>query len=271
VILAAEELSVRYPAASGLALDRVTLRVPSGSLTAVIGPNGSGKSTLLRALLGVVAPSAGRATVDGGDARGWNRRELARLVGVVPQSETIAFPITVREMVAMGRYPHLGALRREGLPDREAIARALERCDVAALSERHVTALSGGEQQRVRIARALAQEPRVLALDEPTASLDVAHEMTILTLLRGWASTGMTVLLITHQLNLAARFADRIVLLDRGQVAAEGTPAEVFRADVMEKVYEWPLRVDTDPVTGAPRVVPLDGTGMGYTRSSAAY
>jgi iron complex transport system ATP-binding protein len=270
VILAAEELSVRYPGAKASALDRVTLTIPAGSLTAVIGPNGSGKSTLLRALLGVIAPSAGRATVDGTDARAWNRRELARLIGVVAQSETIAFPITAREMVAMGRYPHLGPLRAEGLPDREAIARALARCDVAEFADRHVTALSGGELQRVRIARALAQEPRVLALDEPTVSLDVAHEMTIMGLLRGWASAGMTVLLITHQLDLAARFADRIVLLDRGRVAAEGTPTEVFRADVMEKVYEWPLRVDADPVTGAPRVVPLDAPGRRHTPSSPA-
>jgi len=234
----------------------------AGALTAVLGPNGSGKSTLLRALLGVVAPSSGRATIDGRDAREWNRRELARLVGVVPQSEAVAFPITVREMVAMGRYPHLGALRAEGLPDKQAIARALERCDVAGLEERPVTSLSGGELQRVRIARALAQEPRVLALDEPTASLDVSHEMTIVSSLRAWARSGMTVLLITHQLDLAARFADRIVLLDRGRVAAEGTPAEVFREDVMARVYGWPIRVDRDPVTQAPRAVPLDGPAL---------
>ena len=261
--LAAEQLSVRYSGARRLAIDGVTLAVGGASLTAVLGPNGSGKSTLLRALLGVLAPSGGRATVDGADARVWNRRELARLVGVVPQSETVAFPITARELVAMGRYPHLGPLRAEGLPDREAIARALARCDVADLAARPVTTLSGGELQRVRIARALAQEPRVLALDEPTASLDVAHEMTILGLLRGWANGGMTVLLITHQLNLAARYADRIVLLDRGRVAAEGAPAEVFREDVMARVYGWPLRVDRDPVTGAPRVVPLDAPTEG--------
>jgi iron complex transport system ATP-binding protein len=265
--LAAEELSVRYPGASALALDRVTLAIPPGAFTAVLGPNGSGKSTLLRALLGVVAPTSGRATVDGVEARAWDRRELARVVGVVPQNETIAFPITVREMVAMGRYPHLGPLRREGLPDHEAIRQALERCDIDGLAGRQVTALSGGELQRARIARALAQQPRVLALDEPTASLDVSHEMTILGLLREWASGGMTVLLITHQLNLAARFADRMILLDRGSVAAEGMPEEVFREDVMGRVYEWPLRVDQDAVTGTPRVVPLDArSGEPYAK-----
>lgn len=124
--------------------------------------------------------------------------------------------------------------------------------------ERPVTTLSGGELQRVRIARALAQEPRALALDEPTASLDISHKMTIFGLLRRWADRGMTVLLITHQLNLAARFADRVVLLHRGRVAAQGPLRKVLREETMEKVYRWPLHVDCDPVVGAPRVVPLD-------------
>jgi iron complex transport system ATP-binding protein len=262
----AEGLTVRYAGAARPALDAVTLTVPEGRLTAVLGPNGSGKSTLLRALLGVVRSTAGTATLDGREARGWDRRELARAVGVVPQSETVAFPITVREMVAMGRYPHLGPLRAERADDHAAVDRALARCDVAELGPRHVTTLSGGELQRVRIARALAQEPRALALDEPTASLDLGHEMAILGLLREWADGGMTVLLITHQLNLAARFADRMVLLDRGRVAAEGEPAEVLREDLMESVYGWPVRVDRDAVTGSLRVVPLDAG----QRSSAA-
>lgn len=253
----ASDLTVRYPGTPRAALDGVTLAVPAGSFTAVLGPNGSGKSTLLRALLGVVTPAAGTATVDGRDARAWSRRELALKVGVVAQSEAIAFPLTVRELVAMGRYPHLGPLRAEGPADREAIARALERCDVADLGARHVTALSGGELQRARIARALAQEPVALALDEPTAGLDIAHEMAILELLRGWADGGMTVLLVTHQINLAARFADRMVLLDSGKIAAQGAPADVLREDIMERVYGWPLRVGEDPATGSLRVVPL--------------
>lgn len=256
--LAAENLSAGYPGTRRPALDRVTLEVPTGSFTAVLGPNGSGKSTLLRALLGVMAPSAGRATVDGTDARAWNRRELARLVGVVSQNEATAFPVTARELVAMGRYPHQGPLRAERPHDRRVIQRALKRCDVTDLAARRVTTLSGGELQRVRIARALAQEPRVLALDEPTASLDISHKMTIVGLLRRWADRGMTVLLITHQINLAARFADRVVLLHRGRVAAQGPPRKVLCEEIMESVYRWPLHVDCDPVVGAPRVVPLD-------------
>jgi iron complex transport system ATP-binding protein len=259
--MTATGLTVRYPGASRPALDGVTLDVPPGSLTAVLGPNGSGKSTLLRALLGVVRPEGGTAALDGRDVRAWDRRELARRVGVVAQLESVAFPLTVREMVAMGRYPHLGPLRAEGPADRAAIGRALERCDVAGLETRPVTALSGGELQRVRIARALAQEPTALALDEPTASLDMAHEMSILELLRTWADGGMTVLLVTHQLNLAARFADRLVLLDAGRLVAEGSPADVFTAEGLERVYDWPLTVVDDPATGAPRVVPLASRG----------
>lgn len=253
----AEDLVVRYARGSRPALDRVSMAVPDGSFYAVLGPNGSGKSTLLKALLGVLPASAGKALVDGREAPAWSRRELARAVGVVAQSETVAFPLSVREMVAMGRYPHLGPLGSEGEEDRRAIRRALEHCDVADLAERDVTTLSGGEFQRVRIARALAQEPRALVLDEPTASLDIRHEMAILELLRASANQGMTVLVVTHGLDLAARFADRILLLAGGKVAAEGPPEAVVRSSVLESVYAWPLAVSPDPATGTPRVTPL--------------
>jgi iron complex transport system ATP-binding protein len=252
----AQDLVVRYPRSGRAALDRVSIEVPDASLYAVLGPNGSGKSTLLKALLGVLPASAGAARVDGRDASSWSRRELARAVGVVPQAETIAFPLTVREMVAMGRYPWLGPLGAEGEHDRAAIARALEQCDVSDLADRDVMTLSGGELQRVRIARALAQEPRALVLDEPTASLDIRHEMAILELLRSSADQGMTVLVVTHGLDLAARFADRMLLLADGRVTAEGRPAAVMQSSVLEAVYRWPLAVATDPATGTPRVTP---------------
>jgi iron complex transport system ATP-binding protein len=257
VIFEARALVVRYPHAPRLALDRVDMHVPEGRLYAVLGPNGSGKSTLMRSLLGLLAPESGEALVQGRPAVAWQRRELARSVGAVAQSEPMPFPMTARELVAMGRYPHLGALAGEGPRDREAVRRALERCDVADLADRGVHTLSGGELQRVRIARALAQEPRALVLDEPTASLDVRHEMTILELLRASADDGMTVLLVTHHLDLAGRFADRLLLLDRGRVAAEGPPEEVFREEVLESVYRWPISVGRDPATGTHRVTPL--------------
>ena len=250
-------LGVRYRLAQGNALEGVSFSVRRGSLYAVLGPNGSGKSTLMRALLGLVRAAAGEARVAGRPVGSWGRRELAREVGAVAQSEAVTFPVTVRELVGMGRYPHLGPLAAETDADKEAVRWALERCDAVGLERRPVTTLSGGEFQRVRIARALAQEPRSLALDEPTASLDVGHEMSILGLLRRAADGGTTVLLVTHNLDLAARFADRMLLLERGQVAVEGTPAEVMREDVLSRVYGWPLGVEKDPVTGAPRATPL--------------
>ena len=253
----ARDLVVRYAGSAAAALDGVSMDVPDGCLYAVLGPNGSGKSTLVKALLGVVAIRAGDAVVDGRDVRGWTRKELARAVGVVPQAEVIAFPLSVRELVGMGRYPYLGPLGSEGETDRRAVARALEQCDVVELAARDVTTLSGGELQRVRIARALAQEPRALVLDEPTASLDIRHEMAILELLRASADAGMTVVVVTHGLDMAARFADRMLLLSRGRVAAEGSPAEVLRAEVLAEVYRWPIAVDMDPSTGMPRVTPL--------------
>ena len=253
----AQDLTLRYPRSGRPALDGVSMEVPDGCLYAVLGPNGSGKSTLLKVLLGILEASSGAALVDGRPGRAWSRKELARSVGVVPQAETIAFPLTVRELVAMGRYPHLGPLGSEREADREAIARAFEACDVTDIAERDVTTLSGGEFQRARIARALAQEPRALVLDEPTASLDIRHEMAILELLRASADSGMTVLVVTHGLDLAARYADRMLLLAKGRVAAEGPPAEVVRSEILESVYRWPISVEDDPATGTPRVTPL--------------
>lgn len=254
------DLAVRYGRAHRRALDGVTMRVPDGALYAVLGPNGSGKSTLMRALLGLVRPEEGQVRVGGRATEEWTRRSLARAVGAVPQAEHTAFPLTVRGFVAMGRYPHLGPLRPERASDRTAIREAMTRCDVGDLEGRDVTTLSGGELQRVRIARALAQEPSGLVLDEPTASLDIRHEMTIFRLLRDSADRGMTVLLITHNINLAASFADRFLLLSEGKVAAEGSAEEVFREDILEAVYRWPVAVGTDPITGALRVTPLQGS-----------
>ncbi|HUF77178.1 MAG TPA: ABC transporter ATP-binding protein [Longimicrobiales bacterium] len=254
--LRAEGVVFSYPGSTVPALDDVSMDVPSGSLYAVLGPNGSGKSSLMRALLGLRAIE-GRVLIDERPVGDWDRRELARAVGAVTQSESISFPLTTRELGAMGRYPYLGPLERERDSDRAAIERALVACDLVELAGRDVTTLSGGEFQRARLARALAQEPSALVLDEPTASLDVGHEMTILELLRGSADSGMTVLLITHGLDMAARFADRMLLLSRGKVAAEGSPAEVVRVETLRAVYGWPLAVHQDPATGAPRVTPL--------------
>src|SRR5690606_26035181 len=158
-----------------------------------------------------------------------------------PQREEPVFPLTVRDFIALGRYPHGGAFAGRSRADRDAIDTAVARADVAAFVDRRTDELSGGEWQRVRIARALAQGARAIALDEPTTFLDIAHEMAVFELLDSLARSGHTVLLVSHQLNLVARFADHLVLLHHGSIAAAGTPAEVMRGDVLERVYEWPL------------------------------
>ena len=178
-------------------------------------------------------------------------------VAVVTQREELAFPLLVAEYVALGRFPHLGIWHAAGEADRAAIAGAMRMTAVTSLAERRVDSLSGGEWQRVRFARALAQGGEAIVLDEPTAFLDIAHEMLVFELLHRLARGGQAVLLVSHQLNLVARFADRMVLLDHGRVAASGAPAEVMQADVLERVYDWPLVVTRDPAVGAPALVPL--------------
>ncbi|HEX8393841.1 MAG TPA: ABC transporter ATP-binding protein [Longimicrobium sp.] len=258
-----EGLTYRYPEADRPALRGLSLRIPADACTAVLGPNGSGKSTLLRILLGTLKPSAGTVAFGDRPVAEWGREAMARAVGVVPQGEEAAFPVSVRELVGMGRYPHLGAWRREGEADRRAVDEAMRRCDVAGLAARPVSTLSGGERQRARVARALAQQAPTLALDEPTAALDVAHEMAIFELLRDLGHGGRTVLLVTHNLNLAARYADHLILLSDGQLAAAGTPAEVLTRATVERVYGWPVEIAAHPGpgpdTGAPQVVALAG------------
>ena len=251
------DLVIKYPGQNRPALNGVNMSAPSGSFYAVLGPNGSGKSTLMKGLLGIAKADQGRVLIAERNVSNWDRKALARVIGVVSQSETVSFPITVREMVGMGRYPHLGPLEGEGSEDQVAVHEALEVCDVTHLVNRDLSTLSGGELQRVRIARALAQEPMALILDEPTSSLDIKHAMEILELLKQSVASGLTVILTTHGLDLAARFSDRMLLLSEGQVAAEGTPDEVVNEEALADVYGWPVKVEWEPTTGSPRVTPL--------------
>jgi iron complex transport system ATP-binding protein len=251
----ASGLRYRYPAAARDAVAGVDLRVDAGEFVALLGPNGSGKSTLLRLLLGALPQSAGSLRVEGRPIADWPRDELARRVGVVTQSEELPFPLTVRELVSMGRYPHLGAWRRESAHDRRAIQRAMDWCEVSGFAERPVLSLSGGERQRARLARALAQEAPTLVLDEPTAALDMAHEMALFEMMACLAIDGVTIVAITHNLNVAARYAHRLVLLSRGAAVADGPPASVLTRETIEQVYHWPVTIRSED--SAPQVVPL--------------
>ena len=256
MILTGKGLVVRYPGVAAPALAGVSASLAPGELVSVVGPNGSGKTTLLRAVLGTAPLAEGRVEVEGKPLGEWRPRELARVLGVVTQREEILFPLTVQETVELGRYAHLGATASPREADRIAVAEALRRADVFDLAERRTDTLSGGEWQRVRIARALAQNPRALLLDEPTAALDIRHEMEVFELVRRLAGEGIGTLLVTHHLNLAARYADRLLLLDHGAVVAEGPPAQVLRPEVVSSVFEWRVAV-TSWCDGAPQIVPL--------------
>ncbi len=254
-----DDVVVRYPRAAAPAVDGVSIDVPGATITAVVGPNGSGKSTLVRALLGRVPLERGVIRVEGQDAGTLDRRELARRVAVVGQREEPTFPVPVRDYIALGRHPHAHLWSSADPDGATAIARAIDDAEVRQFTDRSTDELSGGEWQRVRIARALAQDARALVLDEPTTYLDVAHEMAAFELLDTLARRGLAILVVSHQLNLVARFAHRVVLLHRGAVVASGPPSDVMRGDVLEHVYEWPLVVTRDPAVGAPALLPLRG------------
>lgn len=255
-LLRLQDVHYRYPAATHDALHGVSLAIAPRQFHAVLGPNGSGKTTLVRVALGGLVPATGTAEIDGRAAHLWPRQELARVLGVVPQREDNLFPQRVRETVLLGRYPHLSLWGRERADDHDAVDRALRACDVAHLADRWLWTLSGGEYQRVRVARALAQEPKLLVLDEPGMSLDLKHEMGLFELVLGLVhGQGLGVLMITHDLNLAARFADSLLLLEGGRPVAAGAPNDVLTQQTVETVFSWPVAMQT--VDGRPQMIPL--------------
>lgn len=255
-LLDARGVTVRYGDAARPAVANVDLTLEPGELVAVVGPNGSGKSTLARGVLGVVPLALGTVSLLGRPLAEWSRAEMARVVGVLPQQEEPPPALTVEEVVLFGRYARLGPLARPAPADRNAVEAAMHRADVIPFRQRPSSRLSGGEWQRTRIARALAQEPGMLVLDEPGAGLDVRHEMELFELVRRFASDGLCCLVITHNLNLAARYADRMMLLHEGALVAEGTAREVLVQEQIARVFRWPVAITTWQ-DGSPQVVPL--------------
>jgi iron complex transport system ATP-binding protein len=240
-------------------LDDVSLTISPGELLVALGPNGAGKTTLLRVLSGVLIPDAGAVELEGRPVGRLSRREIARRVAVVPQDTAVPFPFRVFEIVAMGRSPHMGPLGHEGPSDRDAVERALQTMGLFPIAERRFQTLSGGERQRVLFARALAQEPRVLLLDEPTAHMDLGHRLFVFESLRQWideGGQGRAALVVTHDLGLASRFADGMILLDRGRVVASGAPSDVLQPDRIASVYAADVQIARDDV-GRPVVVAL--------------
>ncbi|MBI2931452.1 MAG: ABC transporter ATP-binding protein [Planctomycetes bacterium] len=222
-------------------LSGVTLRIGPGDLVGVIGPNGAGKSTLIRAMSRVLRPKLGHALLEGRDLYAVPASEAARSIAVVPQEAMPAFEFTCLEVVLMGRAPHLARFQAESPRDLEIVRRAMERTETWALRDRLVTGLSGGERQRVVLARAIAQEPRVLLLDEPTVHLDLGHQVQAMSMVR---ELGCAVVAVMHDLNLAAAFCRRLMLLEGGRIVAAGTPEEVLTREHLERVYRAGVDVE---------------------------
>jgi iron complex transport system ATP-binding protein len=259
-LLAALGLCAGYGAR--VALSGVDLALERGELVGLLGPNGGGKSTLLLCLSGVLAPSAGRVEAGGQDLSVLSHRERARRIACVPQRAEPAFGFTVGEMVRLGRYPHLTGWGGYGPRDVEAADRAMAEAGVAGLADRRAGELSGGEFQRVLLARALAQEAGVLLLDEAMASMDVAWRMAAFDLLQARCRAGLAVLTAVHDLNLAALYCPRLVFLKHGRVLADGPTAEVFTPALLSEVYETEILVAPHPATGAPQAHPMPGSGV---------
>jgi iron complex transport system ATP-binding protein len=238
-------------------IDGIDLEVRAGEVLALVGPNGAGKSTLLGALVGDLAPAAGSVELCGAPTASWSTVEAARRRAVLPQQHAIAFPFTARDVVAMGRAPWIGT--EAEADDEDTIEQALRDAEVEHLADRAVPSLSGGEQARVGLARVLAQHGQLLALDEPTAALDLRHQELVLRIARRRAVAGDAVVAVLHDLGLAAAHADRIAIVDAGRLVAVGPPTDVLRPDLLSRVYRHDVDVIEHPRTGELLIVPRRG------------
>ncbi len=247
--ISAQDLS--YEIEGNLLLDGVTMHADRGQLVGLLGPNGAGKSTLLRTISGILRNLDGSVQLDGTDIRELSTREVATALALVPQIAPYTYGFTSIELVLMGRYPHLGRFQIEGRDDDRIAREAMRLTETEEFADRTLDTLSGGERQRVFVARALAQQPSILLMDEPTANLDVLHQLKVLDVVRQLVDEGLTAVAAIHDLNMAARYCDRLVLLNGGRVLAEGPPDEVLTPDTIETAFGVKSAVYRDPVTGA--------------------
>ncbi|MFC6010356.1 heme ABC transporter ATP-binding protein [Nocardia lasii] len=252
VTLRATDLTVRR--GSRTVLEAVDFQVAAGEIVALVGPNGAGKSSLLAALAGELEPTTGTVKLEGHALSHWSPAEMARRRAVLPQAHAVGFPFTAREVVAMGRSPWLHT--PAAAEDAALIAAALAATDVTHLAARIFPSLSGGERARVALARVLAQNTATLLLDEPTAALDLGHQEAVLRLAATRAAEGAAVVVVVHDLGVAAAYADRVTVLDAGRVAADGPPREVLTTQLLTAVYRHPVDVFDHPTTGAQLVLP---------------
>jgi ABC-type cobalamin/Fe3+-siderophores transport system ATPase subunit len=259
--LSGSELTLAYDkrvVAAGL-----DVTVPDGSFTVIVGPNACGKSTLLRALAGLLAPRQGSVVLDGKDIGSYRAKEVARRLGLLPQSATAPEGISVADLIARGRYPHQKLLRQWTPEDENQVAAAMEATGVTALADRAVDELSGGQRQRVWMAMVLAQQTDLLLLDEPTTYLDIAYQIDLLDLCADLNEQGRTLVAVLHDLNHACRYATHLIAMKDGRVVAAGDPGTVITADLVHDVYGLPCEVIPDPQTGTPLVVPAARSARG--------
>ncbi|MEX5711012.1 ABC transporter ATP-binding protein [Parafrankia sp. FMc6] len=235
----------------------LSVSIPDESFTVIVGPNACGKSTLLRGLSRLLKPSAGQVLLDGAAIQSYKTKEVARRVGLLPQTSIAPDGITVADLVARGRYPYQGFIRLWTEADERAVARAMDQTAVTDLSGRLVDELSGGQRQRVWVAMALAQHTSILLLDEPTTFLDIAHQIELMELFTDLHHVGHTLVAVLHDLNHAARYATHLIAMKDGAVVAEGPPSEIVTAELVDEVFGLRCLVVPDPVAGTPQVVPL--------------
>jgi len=254
--LAASAVTLAY--GDRIVVDSLDLTVASGKVTAIVGPNGCGKSTLLRALARLITPKDGEVLLDGAPIHKQHSKEIARTIGLLPQSPVAPEGIAVADLVGRGRTPHQKLLARWSSADYEAVAAALDATGTTELADRSVDELSGGQRQRVWIAMALAQQTDILLLDEPTTFLDVSHQVEVLDLLSELNHTrGTTVVMVLHDLNLAARYADELVVVSEGRIHSSGAPRDIISPETVNDVFGLSAQIVEDPVSGTPMVIPI--------------
>jgi len=251
-----DNLSLSYDKDT-IIVHELNLRIRQGAITALVGPNGCGKSTLLRGLSRLLKPVSGGVYLDGGDIHTMNAKDLARQLGILPQSPIAPDGLTVHELVAQGRYPHQSWFRQWSREDERIVQEALDITNLTLFADRPVDTLSGGQRQRAWIAMALAQQTDVLLRDEPTTYLDLAYQMDVLDLLDDLNAAGRTIVMVLHDLNQAARYADTMIALRGGQIVAQGTPVQVMTPDTISQVFGLKAQVVPDPITGTPLCVPV--------------